>query len=388
VSLEASRSLGRYGGRDERRRRLLTEASCPDAAGDVAAHDTGPSSPSAPYGDGSFLEQQLRCLDLVPRRLSVVGLLLLVAMAIAGGLEAAYFWMAGRVAAGGTAIAALDIGAKGSLACWFSSLLLLAASIAALLIYMVRRHRTDDYQGRYRVWLWAAACWFLLATDQAAGLREAYRDAMVAITGTMLWGDGTLWWVATYVLILGAVGSRLVMDMRPSVFSTAALILAAVAHSLAMAGRLGWTVADGGVREAMFRCGAEMAGNLMLLAAMALHARYVLMDAEGLVPHRQREIEEPEDAGDESEPGSAVANERPTRIDTPHLTPQPPYQRPATPPVVLPAAKPATPLRAGSVGSTAPAAPSPDSHKLTKADRKALKERLIRERLERERRGM
>ena len=99
------------------------------------------------------------------------------AVATAIGLDAAYLWMCRRTAAGGNApIAALDITARGSLAGWFSSLMLLAAAVMALLIHAVRKHRADDYQGRYRVWRWAAACWFLLATDRAAGLSEVARD--------------------------------------------------------------------------------------------------------------------------------------------------------------------------------------------------------------------
>ena len=39
----------------------------------------------------------------------------------------------------------------------------------------------------------------------------------------------------------------------------------------------------------MLLAGAEMAGNLMLLAAMAFYARYVLLDAEGLLPRREPE---------------------------------------------------------------------------------------------------
>ena len=121
------------------------------------------------------MERQWRLLDLVPRRLVVLGPLLAAGGAIAVGLEAAYAWMCPRAAAAGANLAALDIAAKGSLACWFSSLLLLAAAVMAVFVYAVRRHRTDDYQGRYRVWLWAAAGWLLMATDQAASLREAFQ---------------------------------------------------------------------------------------------------------------------------------------------------------------------------------------------------------------------
>ena len=77
-------------------------------------------------------------------------------------------------------VAAFDLGGKGSLAAWFSSLMLLAASLVAVLVYTVRRHRMDDYRGRYRVWLWAALCWFLMATDAAASLHEGFRDLMTA----------------------------------------------------------------------------------------------------------------------------------------------------------------------------------------------------------------
>ncbi len=181
--------------------------------------------------------------------------------------------------------AALDIGAKGSLACWFSSLTLLAASVAALLTYTVRRHRTDDYQGRYRVWLWAAGCWLLMATDQAASLREGFRELMIGWSGTPLFRDGTLWWVTVYVLVFAAVGSRLLLDMRPSRLSIAALTAAMIAYGLALANYLGWRPIGTVAGEVMFRAGSEMAGQLMLLAAMGLHARYVILDAQGLIVH-------------------------------------------------------------------------------------------------------
>ena len=68
----------------------------------------------------------------------------------------------------------------------------------------------------------------------------------------------------------------------------AALVAAATAQGLALADRLGWFFVETGPREVMFRAGSEMAGNLLLLAAMLAHARYVLLDAEGLLPHREQ----------------------------------------------------------------------------------------------------
>jgi hypothetical protein len=383
VSFDASNSLRHCGQRDDRRRRLLADDLSGPAEGNdgILWRDSG-SVPqkSESYGNAEFLERQWRLLDLIPRRLPVLMLLLLLAAGAIAGLEAAYHWMLSRTA-GGTPLAALDIGAKGSLACWFSTLTLLAASVAAILIYNVRRHRTDDYQGRYRVWRLAAVCWFLLATDQAASLREAFRDAMIALSGTSLLGDGALWWVAVYVFVLGAVGSRLLLDMRPSLLSMGALTAAAVAYGFALASSLGITIVEGTCGEIMFCAGSEMTGSLMLLAAMAFHARYVVLDAEGLLPRRKREADgEPDEDDSNSEVKVVSSNNTWRAIDPPHATPQPTYQRPAT----APATVPASPARVAPSSPASASVPAPVNRKLTKAERKALKERLLRERCQRE----
>ncbi len=388
MPLEASSSFRRGGLRDDRRRRLLADdlSDGNDASPcRVWPEDDAEQRKSGSYGNAEFLEHQWQLLDLVPRRLLVLTLLLLTGAAIIVGLEAAYACMIKGATAGAAVAAALDIGAKGSLACWFSSLLLLAASVAALLVYTVRRHRTDDYQGRYRVWLWAAGCWFLLATDQAASLREGFRDLMIGCTGTPLFRtplfrDGTLWWVVVYVLVFIAIGLRLLLDMRPSRLSIGALTAAIVAYGLALACHLGWRPIGTATGEVMFHTGAEMAGHLLLLAAMGLHARYVILDAQGLVSHREprkkaaKQDSEPKDAEEEVKVISAAGN-RWRAIDPPHAAPQPTYQRPASQPAAKPMAAPAP---------ASASVPSPVNRKLTKGERKALKERLLRERQERE----
>ena len=393
MPLEASSSFRRGGLRDDRRRRLLTDdlSEATDApACRVWPEDDGEQRKSASYGNAEFLEHQWQLLDLVPRRLLVLTLWLLAGAAIIAGLEAAYAYAIQRLTAGVAVAAALDVAAKGSLACWFSSLLLLAASGMALLVYTVRRHRTDDYQGRYRVWLWAAGCWFLLATDQAASLREGFRDLTLGCMGTPLFRtslflDGTLWWVVVYVLLFIAIGLRLFLDMRPTRLSIGALTAAIVACGLALACQLGWRPIGTAAGQVMFRSGAEMAGHLLLLTAMGLHARYVILDAQGLVLHREPRKkaakphqQEPKDADEEVKVISA-AGKRWQAIDPPHPTPPPTAQRPAAQTAAAPATKPVA----------APAAPpaadtSSVDHKLTKGERKALKERLLRERQARE----
>ena len=73
-----------------------------------------------------------------------------------------------------------------------------------------------------------------------------------------------------------------------SVISIGALSAAAIAHILVMVDCMGCVIFEDVTRQVMFRTGSEMVGNLMLLAAMSLHARYVLLDAKGLLPIKER----------------------------------------------------------------------------------------------------
>ena len=159
MSFAAASSFRRYGQRDDRRRRLLTdELANPDdwPACQAWPEEAPPPQKSEHYGDADFLERQCGCSIWSLAGWSVWCLCWRPGRRSSSGLEASYAWMLDRVADGGAPVAALDLAAKGSLGCWFSSLLLLAAAAVAILVYAVRRHRTDDYQGRYRIWLWAA----------------------------------------------------------------------------------------------------------------------------------------------------------------------------------------------------------------------------------------
>ena len=105
MPLEASSSFRRCGQRDDRRRRLLTDdLSNPDDSLSVPRLARGRPRRRRSrntMGTPSSCERQWRLLDLVPRRLLVLMLLLLAGIAIIAGLEAAYAWMLERVAAGG-----------------------------------------------------------------------------------------------------------------------------------------------------------------------------------------------------------------------------------------------------------------------------------------------
>ncbi|MBN2476317.1 MAG: hypothetical protein JXB62_17015 [Pirellulales bacterium] len=335
------------------------------------------------------MDEPLRLIDLIPRRLTTFAAWLLVGATVIVVLEVFYTWMPelapttsdGRVAA-------LDLDGEGSLAAWFSSVILLLASMTALLVYTVRRHKTDDYQGYYRIWLWASMCWLLMSIDETSSLHEGFKNMMVLVTGTAIFGDGSIWWVLPYFFLLGAVGSRLLVDMWDCRLSSASLMGVAGCYVLAVVIQLQWVLPESGARGVMFEEGAEMAGNVLLLLAMGLHARYVVLDAEGLLPQVGADVVAREerasetgaelrwDQGDDAaeeflpEPPESDSSEVDewVKVDSAHGPPQPVLKRSVSAP--RPAPK---------------AAETSVRRKLTKAERKALRKRLARDRLERER---
>ena len=337
-----------------------------------------PVHQSEHYGDAEFLSQQPGLLDLAPRRLISFALFLLAGLALIAGLEALYAWapaLAAKTAAG--QITALELGTKGSLAGWFSSLVLLAASLVAMVVYTVRRHRMDDYHGRYRIWLWAAMCWFLLATDLSASLHEGFRDLMILLTGARLMGDGSIWWVIGYGLLLGSIGSRLLIDMWTCRLSSAAMVLAGGCYVVALLPVLGWFSLGEGIRGVMFQQGAAMGGHWLLLLAMGLHARHVLLDAQGHLPRRPAKVKKKKPVRKkDTENDDSSADKEWIAVDSPHASPQPVLKRV---PIAAPAMT-AAPVAAAS--STLPTTSA--EHKLSKSERKALKQRLLQERLKRE----
>lgn len=372
--------------RDDRRRRLLSDEIYTFQSQSSSNSSTTSDSPAnglSHYGDGSFMDEETRLLDLVPRRMTVIFLWFAAGLAIITGIELLYRWRAELIVAiPGEKFLAFDLHQSGNLYSWFSSLMLLAAAVMAWLAYTVRRHRMDDYSGRYRIWIWAALCWFLAASDVAVNMHDCFKQVMIHFTKTHIWGDGSLWWIVSYVLVFCALGSRLILDMRPCRLSIAALITAAISYSISASMELGIITGLESTNVAMLSSGAAMLGHLLLLSAMALSARYVILDSEGLIEHPAPKLYVV-NGGDEKKAVLKTSDESKdewTRVDSPVGTPQPVLRRtPAPTPVSTPTPKPTF--------ATSITPPVPVNRKLTKQEKKALKEKLLRERQERERKG-
>lgn len=237
------------------------------------------------YGSASFLDEAPRLIDLIPVR----WMTLLAAVAVAGatvaGLLAAYPLLG---VVGGAwfprGLGTFDLDSPANLAGCYSSLVLALAALYAFLVFSIRRHRVDDYAGTYRIWGWTAAVWLFMCLDEPAGLHLAFRDVMIAWTNSYVIGDGSLWWITPYFLVLTGVGVRILIDMRRDVLASGLLLLVGAAYAAAVA--LQWPGVElvEGARLVMWEEGLEMTGHTLAALAMAVHARFVLLQAEGYYP--------------------------------------------------------------------------------------------------------
>lgn len=299
------------------------------------------------------MDAQPRITDLIPRKTSTLALFFLAGLLVVVGLEALYAWMprlAGMTTDGH--VAAFDLDSEGSLGAWFSSLVLLASSLTALLVWSLRRHRLDDYHGRYRIWFWAAACWCVMSIDEACSLHEGFKEMMSHLTGTRIYGDGSLWWVMAYGVVLGTVGIRLTLEMRSCRASTAALVLAGICWVVAIVAQVEAIMPRTGARGVMVEEGCEMLGDLLLLLSMTVHARYIIRDVQGAdgaseqKPKRRRKVATKEGDAEVEGKASAEGASKSASIE--------PSKTPTRPPVTVRAQQPASP----AAKAAAPAKPS------------------------------
>jgi len=393
MALCSTAQFRRSGQRDDRRRRLLSDEALGIRRIDGPATQSLESHPDSPaYPKDVLMTHQVRLLDLIPRRPLALAAVLAAGLLAAGGLVWLDLWAARQAAQAGLKLDALRLGSPHSLGRWLGQTALLAAALASLVVYTVRRHRKDDYQGRYRVWGWAAACWVLLALDVASGLHHTLRELMIHFTGTPLVGDGSIWWLAPGGLLLATVGSRLLVDMLPDRWGSASLLGAALLGLVSLA--LHWQALPlGDPRLAAVLPGAgAMLAAVLLFWAMLAHGRYVILEAEGLIVRRQAEPAQSAQAASASTGG-------PRRSDGAHETLAGCHQKSssrigATLAGMLGLARTPestseeTTTEAGAAASadqieSQPVGSSP-RRKLTKAEKKALRKRLIEMRLKRQ----
>jgi hypothetical protein len=343
------------------------------------------SARTSRYADRARPERQPRLVDLVPLSRLWQNVVIAAGCAGIGGLLAGH-WATHRTNATAPAAIArsLDVLSSDSLAAWFRASVLATAAVLAVLVYFVRRHRTDDYRGGYRIWLWAAAWMFLMSADCIAGLRDAWQALCVATSHWQGPAGGLLWWLTPALVVGGTIGVRLVLDMRECGASTAwfgaATLLWIVGDVLSQSG---FIIVDP-LTSGLLAAGFLLGGQWSLLVAMNWHARHVVLDASGALRQRKKKKKKQRraEAGREAaakeqrvaaqESRSNLSAARPAAASSPIAAP-----RPTLPPAAAQTSHGASLASTLTFGGRAAQQPAKPQH-LSKAERKQLKREMRR----------
>ncbi len=282
-----------FPGRDRRRRVLKDEvlAASNKQAALRAVSDDGLSDDAPRYSDAAGVENHPQVTDFVPRRYRTIITLLVAGLGATSGLAALdYFAAAIGQACCVRSVDALGLTAPGSLASWVSAVVLLIASAASLIIYAIRRHRIDDFRGRYRVWLGASIACLAMSANSVTGLHQTFADVATHLTGWSALRDGAVWWLLVPGLPIAWILIRGLFDMRECRFGAALLSAGLLSYAVAVAAYLGLApIADLQIRS-LTAGTALLAGHWFVLASVASYARFVVLDAQGLIAIPRRTV--------------------------------------------------------------------------------------------------
>jgi hypothetical protein len=279
-------------GRNGRRRRVLSEemlsASSAHLALRATAADENDADAAPRYSEAAGVEHHPQITSFVPRRFRTIAVLALAGGLSTAAVEALHWFVAPQArnyGAGG--LNPFELGTPGNVAAWLSAVLLLVAAAVALLIYSLRRHRINDYRGRYRVWLAAAVACTLLSVNSVAALHVLVAAVAAQHTGWTALPDHAIWWLAVGGLPLAWISIRAWLDARESRLAAAALSVAFASYAAGVVGTLGGWPAVGAQVQPMYTAGAHLIGHWMLLIGLISYSRYLVLDAQGLIPARR-----------------------------------------------------------------------------------------------------
>ncbi len=260
-----------------------SEASADAAAPAAESAMSGTASAAGNYDAGALDNCRYRLTDLIPTRLWTLCVLGLAVLALIAGIQSLYagVLLDPRVRLPAEAASALDLSFRGSLAGWLSSMLLAVAAAGAWLLFVLRRHRKDDYRGHYRIWIWAGAGLLFASVDACTGLHTIFAVLLTRLAGTPLHGSGAVWWLALYGLVLGALALRMLIEIRRCRLAMLSLLAAGLLYALAACVTFSVIRLDGGTLQRMLGSSLTLVAHASVLGAVVLYARYVYLDAQG-----------------------------------------------------------------------------------------------------------
>lgn len=286
----------RSGQSNQRRRRVLKDdpsAAAGEGSGEGPARKSRGGSPLRQYSDHALAEHQLRVTDLIPQRAWTYSVLLLGGLFLIVATQTLFLHHSlAESLFGKNNLTAFDPTRTGSIAGWISSMLLGLSAAFGTIVFSLRRHKIDDYRGRYRVWLPLIGLFLATSLDASTGLHRAGRGLLEIVArkygqGASLGSYPHFWWVAICLFGATVVGVRLAIEMRQSRAAVLKLVLALGCYGALAC--VEWNMVAAGLGEVTIvaASGARLLGDLCLCLSTATFARYVYLDAQGIIAARR-----------------------------------------------------------------------------------------------------
>jgi hypothetical protein len=287
--------------RRDQRRRLLASRQRDSSGADETASGAADHVAMTAYDDDAHPERHPAVATRLPVAASrfvaaALGIVFAAAGAIALAVSGPLFGRpllagSGRFARTlGVIAAAFDPQAGMPVQVWLAELALLAAMVVAGSVRFMRRHRRDDYKGRFRAWGWLASLMGVAAFAGAVPLGPLVAALLSDATGITLGPNGIGWWLGGAAVAFAVVVPWAVLPLRERGATLAWMLLAMAAWSVAAA--LPWATATpwgvgwfgGEVRGMVMSQAAWVAGSAFLLVAMLAAARSVIREVRGQCP--------------------------------------------------------------------------------------------------------
>ena len=284
-----------------RRRRVLNDEvlNASGASGAArAAYD-----PDAPrYGEQANIENHPQVTDFVPRRKLALLTTLLAGVGTAAATAAiAHYSEKISSALPGVSASELSAGMAGGVSAWSTAIAMLMIAMLAKLTFSLRRHRVDDYAGRYRVWKWIGFGALAMSVNAVAPIHGLIAKAAVTATGWSLTAAGVEWWLAPAALVGGWIFLRLLLEIGESRPALAFTLTAAVCYAAAAVGALGFVPATLEPWGSLTANALPLVGATFALTGMMVFARYVVLDVQGLIDHAPAPVVEKPAKAEKSE---------------------------------------------------------------------------------------
>jgi hypothetical protein len=239
------------------------------------------------YADEALKENHHRLCDLIPKAWWTILLFLLL---VPGGMLFVILQGYQHFHQQDDAVAAtFALTGSGNLASWFASLLLLSAVVGSLQVYLLRRHKLDDYRGRYRIWLVVAAWSAIASLDASSGLHRLLDLVARRLPSSGMLASADGWWLLIASGLTGVLGLRLLVEMRRTLASVVFMSVALIGYGSLLARQLGWVALPGTIDSTLLGAMILLGSHMAVCLSIWVFARACFFSAQQFGRHRRHD---------------------------------------------------------------------------------------------------